>query len=1073
MSVSATPISPNDETAQTLARLRRENGLQEGVLRGLKADVLPRSFSTSGSLRVTAGSSISYFHVEGADGGGRRWNFEFQQLCAAPLEVSGAEGVRLKIASINAFLAIFTDAMVALARRFLDQYLGEDDSGMELASEPMPDGITIALLDCEERTHLSAAGKEQRAQYRLLSQQIALCGAPLVCVSPRALVSWKGRLLVVSADIIAASEPMVADECLELRTALELVSETLNFRRYCYGGGSTGEEQMGAGPADATAVRGPDGRVYAHNMHGLYPYFPPARGATVDPARHKVHLLPELLTFSGGQQALSPAAFVTFGASDSAARNSEVRDAVARMCQQLVPQCAAALIAEADGMAKAPKLFSDPSILVNRLHRSGINLACLAAFFYSVASRAEGAKSSASALALARLAWTEMCARALRDVVQLDMSRRIEGSEVCEAVGEVLAQLAEDPATFQKQTLLPLLVVKFVGLASFMAAGAGGIAVDADGVPSAAKYLDTALLVGRAMGLLGVTLKPLPAGALPSDPNVYEVTAMAPVAKPLTLPRPAIGRSAFYAEAADNNNSITTFSSLGAEGGLGGRLAAIAAGTPQASAAYLAGREKELTAARLFPDLPSPCVSSSYIYACHDMAAMLNAHLTGAGGACAFPTGVAALCSQSGAAAPRRASPPADVGVAMAKEAVAVATNGITLMRDSPISSGAVFLKALLKHSRAIARTALVPSDGTQYAEALSDLRTALSFLAPALNLGPADSSSPPKGGKTAPSAASSRVPAAESMSNLATPRSPPAGTFPASAAASPDSNGAAGAGTISPPQHSIYGIDVAVMYAAMLTARDRHDEAFPALVYAVEASRAIYGPTDAATAAVTSALAAVCLVRNNLPLGEQCLRQTIAAISATRPQSEELSHLMTNLAMICDRKVSSAEAAAESDELHKRNIALVSSLRGPSHPLLAVAFNNYAASLIRRNRLEAADTQLTSAIAILRQIHGTRPAVEVAETLNNIATLRRHQRRMPEAKANWAEALSILEAVSPMGRSDMTLAPLLENLAAWGREMAGMAAKAKQSPEAEACAAEAEGYERRIAAIRQANGRS
>eukprot|EP00744_Colponema_vietnamica_P007412 GILI01010669.1.p1 GENE.GILI01010669.1~~GILI01010669.1.p1 ORF type:complete len:1060 (-),score=198.64 GILI01010669.1:255-3284(-) len=1007
--------------------------------------------------------------------------------------------------------------MVGLSKKFLDQYLGEGDSNLSLESEAFPDGITIALLDCEDRSHITIAGKELAAQYRFLSQQLAFMAEPIIAVSPKFIVCWKGRLMVVSADVMAASEPIVSDECFEFRVAMDLMSETLNFCRYNQGG-SAGEEQKCSGPPNATAIKGVDGRLYVHNIQGLYPYFPPARGTSVDALVHAVHLRPELVslltatasssssnssypTSKGFQNnsiartvtvpPLSPGAFVVFGSSDSSSCNGDVRDTAAYLCQHVTSHVAVASLFDS--------IPDSGAQLVKRLHSFGVNLSCLGILYFAVNDSPQAKKDAASAKKIASLVWTEMCARVMRDILMLDMSHKIESSEVYDSIGEVFSEAAGNFSTYYTETMKPLLFKKFIGLATLCS--------DKGGLPSPSASLSIGLFVARTLTLIGGQLsKPiaLTATTLPTEASAYAVASMDPTTKEISIPPPIHNKTLTFGSFGPTSSPRSPIGlTATASEGLEGRLAVLALSTPAAAKLYLKGRDKQLGGKGLFPELSTVQHSSSYIYSCYDAVRMLNdfqsvatAVASGAGETAApkgtgsgmlsgyqYNSGGSILRSKIGGASPTTthtfnvpsstspASSPkspdgdnaADV-IAAANEAISIATTALGLVSESPLtggSPGVVLLRALIKYERATAHSTLLLREGggggnggkQHYASAISDLRIGLKLLAPQVKLNGEDGQTFARGQTSG------------SSTGAHTPRNPPAGIAPA--VPKTDAKG-----NVILTSSSVYALNIASFYATLASSRGNHEEAHPPFEYAAAACEALYGLTAPQTSQMIAMLADNCLARNDLTAAEQALRDLIAALEATPPTAGSdlnaedalrhrlaLSQPLTTLASILDKKLPNGGASqihTESDTLHQRNLKLVEDTVGPSHPYLAIAHNNYAANLIRRDKLTRADEELGKAIAILKKVHGTSPSSEVAETLSNIGILRRHQKKMEEAKAYWLEALTNYEAVLPLNRNDAKLLPLLENLATWCREM-------HNHPEREQ-------YENRIESVKKAN---
>lgn len=491
---------------------------QEQSVRAIKGFLHARSFSAASTLRASmAQVAPSVFYVKHA----RRFNQEFQDVCFDEKLDAFA-----KVEKLRKVIGDFEEEAGRVAVSFLNEYLGDEPAIEWAEKEDVAFGaaMSISILDCEDSS-VVVARNEQNMQYLFLTQQLAHLEHPLVTVSPRTIVYYRGRALLVGSEVgpaLATSGPGAGGDSTkipELKAALNIINESCNLRKY-YRLSDDGKEERIAGPPGVTAFRATDGRYYATGLVGLLPHFPPARGSTLT-SDHSLFLRLEAVLDPRSER-LSPGAFLCHGARDSAEGSRDVRACAATLCQSVVP----ALAAEFDSAPLAPSAAT----IVETMHQRGANVALLFMVYYH---------STSTAVRSAVL--TEMAARCLRDRIRAAMATRIDEEDIIEAVSELCASICNEDtaaATWQDE-VVPRMIKKFPGFAT-LATGAA----DAKVGPISHASVNKAVLLRRVEALVGFTFAK---GVTEKGTSAFHfsVQALGHVVKHFALPTFRLGSSVY------------------------------------------------------------------------------------------------------------------------------------------------------------------------------------------------------------------------------------------------------------------------------------------------------------------------------------------------------------------------------------------------------------------------------------------------------------------------------------------------------------------------------------------------
>ena len=282
--------------------------------------------------------------------------------------------------------------------------------------------------------------REQASQYLFLMQQIWLRERPLIHVSPRVVVQFRGRAVLVSCDLNRLGPSLTPQTLPELQIALACVCESVNLSPY-YVLLDDGTERECYGPSNVTAKLCPDGRYYLDACSPMFPYLPPMRGTTPTPRTHLIRLSLEWVRKY--HAAISPASFTVFGSRDSAQHSINTRQCAAMLCHYIIPEIAS-------------QLKNDMTIvdIISMLKAAGGNVGLLAVLYINTPSDA-----------IRRTILTEMAARAARHVVRAAMMTCIDVDELHSAASAFCATFcdAEHRATTWNDVLKPCIAKKFPG----------------------------------------------------------------------------------------------------------------------------------------------------------------------------------------------------------------------------------------------------------------------------------------------------------------------------------------------------------------------------------------------------------------------------------------------------------------------------------------------------------------------------------------------------------------------------------------------------------------------------------
>ena len=542
----------NDNTREHVQLLQRLCESQDHQIRSLREPLaLGRSaaHSTAGSSAVTT-TAASMFHIRSAE---RPWNQQFQAIvddtARTPFD---------RIRDVSNLLDEYRAFVTTISSQFLSKYFGGEDASVDDETSntggagPQPnlhgDGagtapatkgctvewataqdiskgehLTISLLDCADSTPYRKAAHAIHTQYTILSQQLAHAPRVLLHVFPQSLVRLRGRFLLVTAEMLSVGETVTAATCRDMKSALTLVSESLNLASYWTEAVGKGREW---GPPNCAARYCCDGRLYVdpQDHHGLtlMPFIPPAQSAIVH-GQHALHFRPEVVRSS--ETRLSPAAFVIAGGKDSAKHNRASCDCLRRLCSGAVVELAAALDRECaqrdSSQLLAPKETGGPPSISALFHRHGVNIALSP--FVLLLVESTPAK---------RLLVTHVVARVVRDHVAQTMSQHVNEDDVMGAVSEFFAKISADAGLRQtwNDDLASRLSAKFAGFATFF-----GPSTDLG--QNLLTFLDHELLlrlVGTMLGIefaKGVTAKG-------NSPFHYSISSLRPVVKTRHIPPP-------------------------------------------------------------------------------------------------------------------------------------------------------------------------------------------------------------------------------------------------------------------------------------------------------------------------------------------------------------------------------------------------------------------------------------------------------------------------------------------------------------------------------------------------------
>ncbi len=1084
---------PDDATTRDiLARLQRACAKQEQFIKNLREPLVPASVTNATQRSTTAHSEAnssvgdgssrpSQFHVACE----RRWNQQFQ-IIVGKSNIPPQE----KRAQVNAFLAEFQKAAAVVVEQFLAKYLGdEDDEGKPTrASQQLQwatatqigtgQFLTVALLDCQDSTAFALVSKDYKAQLTVLSQNIAFSTtAPLVHVFPKAMVRFRGRALVVTAETSRVGDAVPAWQCPELVLAMAVASDTLNLSPYYLprddedlqetaallemavvsssGFANARSQQQGGavthlyphwGSLSAKARRGADGRLYIESLLDFFPHFPPAKNERINNRVHTLYLRPEAISRS--PTPLSPAAFITYGTKDSTRRNADVRECTRLLCMHDVVTVAQTI--DAVGTPTSAELR-------RMLHERGVNTSLLAIILTHL-----------KRLEARTFVLSEMVVRASRDYLLREMSRHIELDDSRKAVSEFFAELS-DPSSLGalwNDELAPRLAKKFPGFATFFGSGTPNYG-------AALALLDRDHLLRAVPPLVGVEFAK---GVTASGTSTFHfcVTECRPVVKALQLPAEvfagigAVGNNAQVADICDQmslcrpvdtpRTSMTLSYSLMAnimkhrrssvaalsqmEGS--GRASMEGSGRVDESDETVSKLHTKLSVYHAFerstnstspplvstaPDvklflsqrhqfLGSACGGLPITNTIHNIFALLEA-----GAMSSSPTEAKTHLAAASTVAEKVLS---GTNEARRRTPSTPGASGDSVRRDSdwPMYVTGGLIEARIH----MALGAALEASG----DAAGGIKAMENAFAIAANLNVPQEALGPAGGTSSGGANSARSRPTSSASQARRTSNSSRAYTPCGGESLADLDSGA------TPGYTIEAADIATILAGVMERHGMHEEASQHYEYALAAYSLFLGDVDGTVCAATNNLAVNYYSLGKFVEAERLYREDLRASELLfGPDSVTVAQTLNNLACLLDR----VERGEESEPLYLRDIRITSKAYGDKHPDVATSRNNLGANYLKRGQLEKAEELLRQALEARKTIFGER-SVGVAEVMNNIGALYKSQNKKQEAVDTWRATIEIYE--ERLGQNNPATLSTLENLLVLVEEMGDYAAAEK-----------------------------